>query len=176
MMTPERLDAFKVVILANARCLSDAQCADARATTSPAAAASSPRSRPRPATRTASRATASASSDVFGARLVAPARGPVKNTYVALNGEHPINRGYDGADRIIGGTQLIGVETRRRREEPFLFVPDFPDLPMEEVYPREEPRGGAVIAREHRAAGAPSTSPGTSAASSGRCSPPTTAA
>jgi hypothetical protein len=26
MMTPERLDAFKVVILANARCLSDEQC------------------------------------------------------------------------------------------------------------------------------------------------------
>ena len=30
--------------------------------------------------------------NVFGARLVAPARGPVKNTYIALNGEHPINR------------------------------------------------------------------------------------
>jgi hypothetical protein len=72
----------------------------------------------------------------------------VKNTYVALNGEHPINRGYDGAARIIGGTRLVGVETIGEAEEPFLFVPDFPDLPMEEVYPREEPRGGAVIARD----------------------------
>ena len=42
-------------------------------------------------------------------------------------------------------------------------MPDFPDLPMEEVYPREDPRGGAVIARETERAAAPSTSPGTSA-------------
>ena len=47
----------------------------------------------------------------------------------------------------MGGTRLLGVETVDG-EEPFLFVPDFPDLPMEEVYPREEPRGGAVIARD----------------------------
>ena len=71
----------------------------------------------------------------------------MKNTYIALNGEHPINRGYEGAARIIGGTKLIGVETIDG-EEPFLSVPDFPDLPMEEVYPREDPRGGAVIARD----------------------------
>jgi hypothetical protein len=66
---------------------------------------------------------------------------------VALNGSHPINQGYDGAARIMGGTRLMTVETTDG-VEPFRFVPDFPDLPMEEVYPREEPRGGAVIARE----------------------------
>ncbi|HEY9010467.1 MAG TPA: hypothetical protein VIN06_05575, partial [Devosia sp.] len=31
--------------------------------------------------------------------------------------------------------------------------PDFPDLPMEEVYPREEPKGSAVVAREHAGGG-----------------------
>ena len=36
---------------------------------------------------------------------------------------------------------------------PFLYVPDFPDLPMEEVYPREAPRGAAVVAREHAGGG-----------------------
>ena len=50
-------------------------------------------------------------------------------------------------------TQLIGVEAVDGSEQPFLFVPDFPDLPMEEVYPREEPRGAAVIARQHAGGG-----------------------
>jgi hypothetical protein len=147
MMTPERLDAFKVVILANARCLSDAQCRMledyvARGGSVVAAFETSTRDengKPRGGFGL---------EKVFGARLVKEARGPVKNTYVALNGEHPINRGYEGAARIMGGTRLIEVETIGDAEEAFRFVPDFPDLPMEEVYPREEPRGGAVIARD----------------------------
>ncbi|MBP0661386.1 AMP-binding enzyme, partial [Mycobacterium tuberculosis] len=31
---------------------------------------------------------------------------------------------------------------------PFLYVPDFPDRPMEEVYPRRAPEGAAVVARD----------------------------
>ena len=167
MMTPERARRASRSSSSPTPAASPTRSAPCSATTSPAAAASSPPSRPRPATRTATRATASASRKCFGARLLAPARGPVKNTYVALNGEHPINRGFDGAARIIGGTRLDRASRPSTgADEPFLFVPDFPDLPMEEVYPREEPRGGAVIARENRAAAAPSTSPGTSAASS----------
>jgi hypothetical protein len=73
----------------------------------------------------------------------------VKNTYVALNGDHPVNEGYQGAKRIMGGTYLLAVEaTDAGATAPFLYVPDFPDLPMEEVYPRQEPQGAAVIARE----------------------------
>jgi hypothetical protein len=36
---------------------------------------------------------------------------------------------------------------------PFLYVPDFPDLPMEEVYPRLAPAGAAVVARSHPGGG-----------------------
>ena len=83
-----------------------------------------------------------------------PSRGSVKNTYVALNGKHPVNHGFDGAARIIGGTHLIARRGRSTgTEQPFLYVPDFPDLPMEEVYPREAPRGAAVVAREHKGGG-----------------------
>jgi hypothetical protein len=77
----------------------------------------------------------------------------VKNTYVALNGEHPVNAGFGGARRIIGGTRLIGVEAVGEGAHPFLAVPDFPDLPMEEVYPREEPHAPAAVARETAAGG-----------------------
>jgi len=86
--------------------------------------------------------------DVFGADLAMPVRGPVKNNYVALVGDHPTNAGFDGAQRIIGGTELIGVTARPGTDVPFRFVPDYPDLPMEEVYPREELGSPALIARD----------------------------
>lgn len=151
-MTPERLDQFKVLVLCNSTCLSDQQ-ADmlkgfvarggslvAGFETGTRQADNSPRATP-------------ALADLLGYRVTSPARGPVKNTYVSLNGEHPINQGYEGAERIIGGTHLMGVEALNGAEQPFLYVPDFPDLPMEEVYPREEARGAAVIARRHEGGG-----------------------
>jgi len=146
-LTVENLKRFKLVIVPNAACLSDGQCAALRSYVEQggslvAAYETSLRDetgKPRPDFALA---------DVFGARLTQPARGVVKNTYMALGKAHPINAGYEGASRIIGGTYLLGVEAAAGSDAPFLYVPDFPDLPMEEVYPREEPRGPAVVARE----------------------------
>ena len=72
---------------------------------------------------------------------------------MALDGSHPVAQGFGAAQRIIGGTRLIAVEAAADAQAPFLYVPDFPDLPMEEVYPREAPRGAAVVARENGAGG-----------------------
>lgn len=151
-MTPEALDRFKVLILANSTCLSDQQIAAleayvARGGSLVAAHETSTRTelnRPR---------NAIGLGPLLGVTLAAPARGPVKNTYVAINGKHPISAGFEGASRIIGGTRLLAVEAAPDTEVPFLYVPDFPDLPMEEVYPREAPRGAAVVARTHLSGG-----------------------
>lgn len=151
-MTPETLDRFKVLILANSTCLSDEQIASleafvARGGSIVAAHETSTRTelnRPR---------NAIGLGKILGVTLTAPARGPVKNTYVAINGKHPISAGFDGANRIIGGTRLLAVEATADAEVPFLYVPDFPDLPMEEVYPRLAPAGAAVIARTHASGG-----------------------
>jgi hypothetical protein len=86
--------------------------------------------------------------DVLGVDLVAPSRGPVKNNYIALMGEHRLHDGLAGASRIIGGTHLMGVRVREGVEVPFRFIPDFPDLPMEEVYAREAPDMPAVTGRQ----------------------------
>lgn len=151
-MTPERMDQYKVLILANSTCLSQEQAEAIKAYVSRGGSlvvahetgtrtpANEPRQNPLLA-------------DLLGYKVNRPVRGPVKNTYVALNGEHPITRGFDGAARIMGGTQLIGVDAAPDTVQPFLYVPDFPDLPMEEVYPRHEPKGAAVIAREHEGGG-----------------------
>jgi hypothetical protein len=151
-MTAGSLDRFKVVILANSTCLSDAQ---ARMLSDYVARGGSIVAAYETGTRTADnrpRETA-ALAKLFGATPTGPSRGIVKNTYVALNGRHPVNTGFDGAARIIGGTHLIAVEAAKGTEQPFLYVPDFPDLPMEEVYPREAPRGAAVVTREHKGGG-----------------------
>ncbi|MBO0126067.1 family 10 glycosylhydrolase [Agrobacterium sp. OT33] len=147
VLTADHLDRFKVIVLANACCLSDEQIVAIRAY----------------ADRGGSVVAAYETSlrdengilrsdfglaDVLGVNLVSGPRGIVKNTYVEISGDHPINDGYDGAERIMGGTRLIDVKPAAGTSTPFLYVPDFPDLPMEEVYPRKQADGAAVIARE----------------------------
>ncbi|AJY45895.1 family 10 glycosylhydrolase [Martelella endophytica] len=151
-MTAESLDRFKVIILANASNLSDAQCAllreyAARGGSLIAAHETGMRDETGKARR------AFALGDIFGVNRTELSRGPVKNSYIALSGEHPVNAGYEGAKRIIGGTKLAAVETLPGTQTPFLSIPDFPDLPMEEVYPRAEPTGAAVATRETEAGG-----------------------
>ncbi|WGF87894.1 beta-galactosidase trimerization domain-containing protein [Marinivivus vitaminiproducens] len=147
-MTPRDLDRFKVVILANSTCLSDAQ---ARMLTDYVARGGAMVVGYETGTRTEDNAPRSAPvlADLLGVRVTSPARGPVKNSYVAIAGDHPLTHGFEDATRIIGGTHLIAVEPTEDVETPFLYIPDFPDLPMEEVYPREKPEGAAVIARRH---------------------------
>jgi hypothetical protein len=146
-MTPEMLDRFKVLVLPNALCLSDAQCQAIRAYADRGGSVVAAHETSL-ADETGKRRPDFGLADLFGVKLTRPTRGVVQNTYVALADSHPINAGYDGARRIIGGTYLIGVDAVGGADTPFLYVPDFPDLPMEEVYAREAPRGAAVVARE----------------------------
>jgi hypothetical protein len=62
-----------------------------------------------------------------------------------------LNEGFDGTTRIIGGAHIIGVDADA--VTPFRFIPDFPDLPMEEVYQREAPDRPAVICTENAQGG-----------------------
>nr|WP_272209629.1 hypothetical protein [Marinicella sp. W31]MDC2875446.1 hypothetical protein [Marinicella sp. W31] len=151
-MMATSLDRFKLVILANASNLSDAQCAllrDYAARGGSLIAAHETAMRD----ETGKVRTEFALGDVFGVKRTELSRGPVKNTYIALSGDHPVNAGYGGAERIIGGTRLAAVEPLAGTEIPFIAIPDFPDLPMEEVYPREDPRGAAVVTRVTEAGG-----------------------
>jgi hypothetical protein len=152
-MTPESLDRFKLIILANVACLSDAQCDAIRgyvARGGSVVAAHETSLRDEHGKTRAEFGLA----DVLGAKYVSGPRGIVKNNYVTLNAEHPIAQGFDGATRVMGGTRLLAVEPAATgAESPLLFIPDFPDLPMEEVYPREEPNGAAAITRETGAGG-----------------------
>lgn len=152
-MTPEMLDRFRVVILPNAVCLSDMHCAlltgfverGGSLVVMGASGTLDEDGVPRQDFGLA---------DVLGSHIAAGPRGPLKNTYVSFaETDHPICQGFDGARRIIGGTRLTDVTTDAGTGTPVLYVPDFPDLPMEEVYPREEPYGAAIVTREHASGG-----------------------
>jgi hypothetical protein len=149
VMTLERLRAFKVVVLANAEQLSDEQCAILRSYVegggSLVAAYQSSLYDERGAARSDF-----GLGDVLAVRLTDTSR-PVQNNYIALMAPHPLNAGFDGATRIIGGTHIIGVASDAAA--PFRFIPDFPDLPMEEVYQREAPDEPAVVCTQNAAGG-----------------------
>jgi len=147
VLSAEELAPFKVLVLANAERLSDAQCEVIRSWVDQGGSLVA-------AYQTSLLDESGVTrpnfglADVFGVDLVAQARGPVKNNYMALMGEHALHAGLDGAERIIGGTHLLGITARDGVGVPFRFIPDFPDLPMEEVYPREAPDAPAVVAHE----------------------------
>jgi Beta-galactosidase trimerisation domain len=148
-MSVERLSAFKVIVLANAEQLSDEQCAILRSyVESGGSLVASYQSSLYD--ENGNRRTDFGLGDVLGVQLTEPSR-PVQNNYIALMDPHPLNAGFDGTTRIIGGTHIIGVESDA--VAPFRFIPDFPDLPMEEVYQRAAPDRPAVVCTENAQGG-----------------------
>jgi hypothetical protein len=72
----------------------------------------------------------------------------MQNSYLRLEVDpvtgthHPLLRGLEDARRIINGVYRLPVEALQSLSDlPLTLVPSYPDLPMEEVYPRQ-PRTG----------------------------------
>lgn len=75
----------------------------------------------------------------FGGRL----EGPMKNSYLKVNKEptadefHPLLAGLEDATRIINGVNRVIVKPAMLSPySPLTVIPSYPDLPMEEVFPR----------------------------------------
>jgi hypothetical protein len=81
--------------------------------------------------------------DLFGASFAGKVEGPMLNSYLSLIGDpktgeyHPLLAGLEDAGRMINGTHWVHVETHDPGSySPLEVVPPYPDLPMEEVFPR----------------------------------------
>ncbi len=81
--------------------------------------------------------------------------GPMLNSYLSIEMEaatgraHPLTAGFEDAGRIINGVHRVGV-TAADGAWPLALVPTYPDLPMEEVFPRPvKTREPGVVAREN---------------------------
>lgn len=140
-LTPERLDRFKLLILTDAAALSDAQCGAIREYVGRggsllATFASSlfdELGRPRADFGLA---------DVLGVSYAGRIDGPMQNSYLSLDADpgtgrrHPVIEGFEDASRIINGVFRIAVTPMVPFPSPLTLIPSYPDLPMEDVYPR----------------------------------------
>jgi len=81
--------------------------------------------------------------ELFGASYAGKVEGPMLNSYLNLVKDpqtcayHPLLAGLENAGRIINGTHRVHVKARDKAvHSPLEVVPPYPDLPMEEVFPR----------------------------------------
>ena len=87
---------------------------------------------------------------LFGVDYGGKTEGPMLNSYLSLNKDkasgqyHPLLKGYENAVRIINGANQAVVKPNGEGIYPLQVVPTYPDLPMEEVYPRKDAPLGQV--------------------------------
>jgi hypothetical protein len=79
--------------------------------------------------------------DLFGVNVGGPPEGPMQNAYLRLEadprtGRHPLLAGLEDAPRIIHGIYRLDVKPRQAFPSPVTLIPSYPNLPMEDVYPR----------------------------------------
>jgi hypothetical protein len=157
LMDEEHLSGFRTLILPNIAALNEAQCAQVRAFAA------------RGGSVVASYETSlydawgAARKDfglaeLWGASFDGRREGPMRNSYLTLERDqggryHPMLAGLEAATRIINGVNRVGVsETGDNRVWPLTVVPSYPDLPMEEVFPRPaKRRDPGVVVRENGA-------------------------
>jgi hypothetical protein len=142
-LTPERIDRYRVIVLANAAALSDAQCA--------ALTSYVDRGGRLVATFETSlydewgtRRSDFGLADLFGVSVAGEPEGPMRNSYLTLETDpatgrrHEVLAGLDDAPRVINGVWRLRVKPRAAFPSPLTLIPSYPDLPMEDVYPRVE--------------------------------------
>ena len=82
--------------------------------------------------------------ELFGVSFAGSTQGPMLNSYLTLETDsaghyHPLLSGFEDATRIINGvnrTRVMAREASGTIPSPLMVVPSYPDLPMEEVFPR----------------------------------------
>lgn len=81
-------------------------------------------------------------SDLFGASFDKGVEGPMQNSYLRLKNDpakgafHPVLAGLEDAYRIINTIFRVKVIPVAVLPSPVTLIPSYPDLPMEQVYPR----------------------------------------
>jgi hypothetical protein len=138
-LEPENLERFKLLILPGISALSDEQCEKIRqfikrggsivATFETSLCDETGRKRKD-----------FGLADLFGVALAGKTEPFIKNSYLHLEHQtqHPILHGLEEAGRIINTIGRVEVKpTVDFAAAPLTRVPSYPDLPMEDVYPRE---------------------------------------
>ena len=82
-------------------------------------------------------------SGLFGISYDQTVEGPMQNSYLRLKSDpvtntfHPVLKDLEDAFRIINAIYRVKVVPKMEFPEPVTLIPTYPDLPMEDVYPRQ---------------------------------------
>jgi hypothetical protein len=89
---------------------------------------------------------------LFGSNYAGKTEGPMLNSYLKLNKEssrqfHPLLKDLENSVRFINAVNQVSITTAENGSSPLQVVPTYPDLPMEEVFPRSDSNGqpGVVV-------------------------------
>jgi len=138
-LTPDRLNQFKLLILADSAALSNEQCAAIKRYVDGggsllATFASSLFD------EAGKRRTDFGLADVLGVSFGSRVDGPMQNSYLSLDASdgrrHEVLDGFADTQRIINGVYRLDVRPTADFPSPLTLIPSYPDLPMEDVYPR----------------------------------------
>lgn len=82
--------------------------------------------------------------DIFGVSYANKVEGPLRNSYLKFKTDpatktfHPVLKGLEDAYRMINTIYKVDVTPKANFPSPMTLIPTYPDLPMEDVYPRVE--------------------------------------
>lgn len=141
LLTPEDLNRFKLLILPNIAALSDEQCRQIQAFVESGGSVVATfetslydqNGKPRSDFGLAS---------LFGVSFDRTVDGPLRNSYLQLRPDannsqtRQLLTGLDDTPRIINAIHRVNVKPTTTFPSPVTLIPTYPDLPMEDVYPR----------------------------------------
>jgi len=150
LLDTEHLKAFKLLILPNIAALSDSQCSQLKDFVAAGGSLVATfetslydeEGRPREDFGL---------SDLFGVsvdRITASGaedrtdlvEGPMRNSYLRIKSEtqHPVLQGLEDSYKIVNSVYRVKVKPNVSFPDAVTLIPTYPDLPMEDVYPRQE--------------------------------------
>jgi hypothetical protein len=72
---------------------------------------------------------------LFGCSFDGKVEERVQNSYLTVH-PHPLTAGLDGVPRVIGAVKRVHVKPASQFSPALTLIPSYPDLPMEDVFPR----------------------------------------
>ncbi|HEY7117340.1 MAG TPA: beta-galactosidase trimerization domain-containing protein [Tepidisphaeraceae bacterium] len=138
LLDPEHVGRYKLLILPNVAAMSDAQCEQIRSFVKSGGSVLATFETSLYDEQGRQRRDFGLA-DLFGVSYDGTVARDVKNAYMRIEAQtkHPILKGLENAGRIINTVQRVAVKPMATFADPPLTqVPSYPDLPMEEVYPR----------------------------------------
>lgn len=132
-----KIGAYKAIVLPNIAAMSESQCASIRDYVANGGAIVATGETSLYDEMGAERKTFGLA-DLFGCDYAGRVDRKLENSYISIDGPHPLTLDLDDTPRIAGGTRLVEVTPHASQgRSPLRLIRSYPELPAEAAYPRE---------------------------------------